>query len=82
MELKSLLQLIHIGTSHLQRNDPEMYDVALYLIKWLSPIVTTEMNRPSRRLSALEGNHLTQAIAYWTNIPESIIIDTFKGVLK
>jgi hypothetical protein len=73
-----LIEMIETGSSQLKRHDPEMYNVALYLIKWLEPIgKDTSFNE--RKLSKFEENHLTQAIAYWTEIPESVIIDTWKS---
>lgn len=77
MELESLLKIICAGTSNLPRHSHEVYNVALYLIKWLEPIKYTGLNKP-RTLSNLEGNNVTQAIAYWANIPESIIVDVLK----
>ena len=68
--------MIHVGTSELPRNDPEIYNVALYLIKWLEPIRDTGLYEPTAEtISKLHGNHLTEAIAYWTGIPESLIIE-------
>ena len=72
--LSSLLVLIETG--QLSGDSHDLYCTAMYLSTWLSPIAN-DMNLKERRTSVLDKNPVIEAIAYWTKIPMSIVLDTY-----
>ena len=72
--LSSLLVLIE--NSQLNEDSHDLYSTAMYLSAWLSPIAN-DMNIKERRTSVLDKNPVIEAIAYWTKIPMSVVLDTY-----
>lgn len=72
---------LYLGLVRKAGKKPEDEDYWLfpyYLASYLKPFPFAPKDR--REKDIFEGNNLTQAIAYWTGVPETIIIDRSKNL--